>query len=99
VKKQFRAFANSLPELCWMRTAMAGFSGVTRGGTSTRERSRSKWRERARGRCTMQKMLPLVLERWKASVEGGTAFEMEFPLRGADGVYRWFPEPDSTSSG
>jgi len=36
------------------------------------------------------KMLPLVLERWKASVEGGTAFEMEFPLRGADGVYRWF---------
>jgi PAS domain S-box-containing protein len=35
-------------------------------------------------------ILPSVLERWNASLQSGTAFEMEFPLRGADGTYRWF---------
>jgi PAS domain S-box-containing protein len=35
-------------------------------------------------------MLPLVVERWKASIETGEPFEMEFPLKGADGVFRWF---------
>ena len=35
-------------------------------------------------------MLPKVLERWKAALEGGTPFEMEFPLRGADGTFRSF---------
>jgi PAS domain S-box-containing protein len=35
-------------------------------------------------------ILPSVLERWEASLAMGQAFEMEFPLRGADGVFRWF---------
>ena len=35
-------------------------------------------------------MLPSVLERWKESIRTGTPFAMEFPLRGADGAYRWF---------
>jgi PAS domain S-box-containing protein len=34
--------------------------------------------------------LPLVVKRWKASLETGEPFEMEFPLKGADGVFRWF---------
>jgi PAS domain S-box-containing protein len=34
--------------------------------------------------------LPQVLERWKHCLATGELFEMEFPLRGADGVYRWF---------
>jgi len=44
--------------------------------------------------------LPLVLERWKRSVETGDAYEIDHRLRRADGVYRWFhvrgrPERDS----
>ena len=35
-------------------------------------------------------LLPKVLERWKASIATGERFEMEFPLRGGDGKFRWF---------
>jgi PAS domain S-box-containing protein len=35
-------------------------------------------------------VLPAVLERWKASIAQGEAFEMEFPLRGAVGRFRTF---------
>ena len=34
--------------------------------------------------------LDAVVERWKASLESGEPFEMEFPLRRADGQFRWF---------
>jgi PAS domain S-box-containing protein len=36
------------------------------------------------------KVLPAVLERWTASISSGKAFEMTFPLRGADGHFRPF---------
>ena len=35
-------------------------------------------------------MLSCVLERWAESLPNETPFEMEFHLRGADGIYRWF---------
>ncbi len=35
-------------------------------------------------------MLEGVIERWTHSIETGERFEMEFPLRGADGQFRWF---------
>ena len=31
-----------------------------------------------------------MLEGWKAALHRGTPFEMEFPIRGSDGRYRWF---------
>lgn len=34
--------------------------------------------------------LPKVMERWQASITTGEPFEMTFPLRGADGVFRPF---------
>ncbi len=36
------------------------------------------------------KVLPQVLETWKECVEKGLPFEMELPLRGSDGNFRWF---------
>jgi PAS domain S-box-containing protein len=33
---------------------------------------------------------PSIIERWKHSLSTGTSFEMEFPLRRADGAFRWF---------
>jgi PAS domain S-box-containing protein len=89
-EEQFRAFANSLPELCWMvdvdghifwrNERWYDYTGTTpqqmegRGAESVHD----------------PEILPSVLERWKTCLEKGTPFEMEFPLRGADGVYRWF---------
>ncbi len=35
-------------------------------------------------------ILPKVIERWKYSIATGELFEMEFPLRGRDGKFRWF---------
>ena len=35
-------------------------------------------------------MLPSVLERWRASIDSGDPFDMEFPLRAADGRFRPF---------
>jgi signal transduction histidine kinase len=35
-------------------------------------------------------LLPQVLERWTAAVASGEPFEMTFPLRGGDGVFRPF---------
>src|SRR6476660_5786399 len=35
-------------------------------------------------------VLPGVLEKWRACIATGAVFEMEVPLRGADGQYRWF---------
>ena len=35
-------------------------------------------------------MLDEVTRRWMLSLTTGERFEMEFPLRGADGVFRWF---------
>ena len=89
-EEQFQAFANSLPELCWMANSDGRvfwrndrwyeYTGTTPqqmegfGGQSVHD----------------AKLLPSILERWKWSTESGEPFEMEFPLRGADGVYRWF---------
>jgi hypothetical protein len=35
-------------------------------------------------------MLPKVMERGQASIATGEPFDMEFPLRGADGTFRTF---------
>ena len=35
-------------------------------------------------------LLPAVVERWQHSLATGEPFEMEFTLRGADGLPRWF---------
>src|SRR5918997_6654429 len=35
-------------------------------------------------------VLPAVMERWKASIATGEPFEMVFPLRGGDGLFRPF---------
>ena len=35
-------------------------------------------------------VLPRVMEDWGGAIESGEPFEMVFPLRGADGVFRPF---------
>jgi PAS domain S-box-containing protein len=89
-EEQFRAFANSLPELCWMshgdgRVFWRNDRWYEYTGTTPEEMD-------GNGSHSVhdQRFLPSVLEKWKACIETGDAFEMEFPLRGADGIYRWF---------
>ncbi len=89
-EEQFQAFANSLPDLCWMadgdgRVFWRNERWYEYTGTTPQQMD-------GLGSQSVHdaEILPSVLERWKSSIETGTPFEMEFPLRGADGAYRWF---------
>jgi PAS domain S-box-containing protein len=89
-EEQFQAFANSVPELCWMAH---GDGNVFWRNERWYEYTGSKPEEmEGLGGESVHdpKILPSILERWKASIESGDTFEMEFPLRGADGKFRWF---------
>ena len=89
-EEEFRIFANSLPELCWMAQADGHISWYNDRwyeytGTTAEQMEGWGWQS-----VHDPEILPSVLERWKESLRTGNPFEMEFPLRGADGVFRWF---------
>lgn len=87
---ELRALADSMAQLAWMAEADGHIFWFNRRwyeytGT-TLERMRG-WGWQA---VHDPAFLPHVIERWRAAVESGEPFEMELPLRGADGVFRWY---------
>jgi PAS domain S-box-containing protein len=89
-EEQFHAFANSLPELCWTahpdgRIFWYNERWFEYTGTTPQQMEGWGWQS-----VHDPAILPSVLDRWRSSVDTGTPFQMEFPLRGADGVFRWF---------
>lgn len=87
---QLQALADSLPQLVWMADAEGSVFWYNRRwyeytGTTPKEMQGWGWQS-----AHDPEILPSVLERWQNSIAAGKAFEMEFPLRGADGVFRWF---------
>jgi PAS domain S-box-containing protein len=89
-EEELRALANSIPQLAWMANPnghIFWYNQVWYEYTGTNLEAMEGWGWKA---VHDPAALPLVLERWNASIRTGTPFEMEFPLRGADGVYRWF---------
>ncbi len=86
----FRAFADAVPTLAWMANADGYITWYNRRwhdycGTTAAAMEGWGWQS-----VHDPAELPAVLARWTASIESGTAFEMVFPLRGADGSYRPF---------
>ena len=89
-EEELRALANSIPQLAWMANPnghIFWYNQVWYEYTGTNLEGMEGWGWKA---VHDPAALPLVLERWNESIRTGTPFEMEFPLRGADGVYRWF---------
>jgi len=89
-EEELRALADSIPQLAWMANPDGHIFWYNHGwydytGTTFDQMEGWGWKT-----VHDPELLPLVLERWAESVRTGTPFEMEFPLRGADGVYRWF---------
>ena len=87
---QFRTLFDSMPQLGWTATPdgfidfyNAGWYAYT--GTTFEQMQGWGWRS-----VHDPEMLPAVLERWQQALSAGTPFEMEFPLRRHDGVFRWF---------
>lgn len=88
--REFRLLAENLPTLCWMANSDGSIFWYNRRwydytGTTPQQMEGWGWRS-----VHHPEELPGVMDRWTASVATGEPFEMTFPLRGADGVYRPF---------
>jgi PAS domain S-box-containing protein len=101
-EEQFRTLANTIPNLAWMAHPDGNIFWYNRRwydytGTTLAEVEGTGWQG-----VHDQQVLPLVHERWTASLETGEPFDMTFPIRGADGVFRPFltrVEPVKDQSG
>ena len=86
----FRALVENLPELAWSAQPDGGIDYFNRRwyeytGTTFEEVRGWGWQK-----VHAPETLPEVMRRLKHSIETGEPFEMVFPMRGADGVFRWF---------
>jgi len=86
----FRLLADNLPTLAWMANADGYISWYNRRwheycGTTPEQMEGWGWQS-----VHNPAVLPEVLARWRVSIATGAPFEMTFPLRGADGVFRPF---------
>ena len=87
---EFRTLAEGMPALCWMAQPDGHIYWYNQRwydytGTVPAEMEGWGWQS-----VHHPEVLPNVLERWRTSVVTGKSFEMTFPLRGADGVFRMF---------
>jgi PAS domain S-box-containing protein len=87
---QFRTLANAIPQLCWMANADGWLFWYNQRwyeytGATPQQMEGWGWQS-----VHDPKMLPEVIDRWKVSIASGEPFDMVFPLRGADGVFRPF---------
>jgi PAS domain S-box-containing protein len=89
-EERFRTLADAIPQLAWIANADGYIYWYNRRwyeytGTSLAEMEGWGWQS-----VHDPEALPAVLERWRKSIANGEPFDMEFPLRGADGVFRPF---------
>lgn len=88
--QQLEQLANAIPQLAWMSEPDGHIFWFNEGwyrytGKNLEEMQGWGWKS-----VHDPEMLPKVVERWQHSLATGEPFEMDFPLRGADGVFRWF---------
>jgi PAS domain S-box-containing protein len=89
-EERFRTLANAIPQLCWMTNADGWIFWYNQRwyeftGATPQEMEGSGWTS-----VHDPKTLPAVLEGWKNSIAAGEPFEMDFPLRAADGAFHPF---------
>jgi PAS domain S-box-containing protein len=89
-EEELRVLANSIPQLAWI----ANFDGTPMWYNE-------RWQEYT-GMSPEQLLdghaaelyphdaRPAILAHWRESVQSGSPFEMEYPIRASDGQYRWF---------
>ena len=87
---EFRLLADNIPTLCWLANGDGYIVWYNKrwheyAGTTPEQMEGWGWQT-----VHDPERLPAVLERWKNSIATGEPFEMTFPLRGADGVFRPF---------
>jgi two-component system, cell cycle sensor histidine kinase and response regulator CckA len=89
-EEQSETLANAIPQLCWMAKPDGWIFWYNQRwyeytGTTPEQMQGWAWQS-----VHDPETLPKVLEQWNASIATGAPFDMVFPLRGADGVFRPF---------
>lgn len=87
---RFRTMADNIPNLAWMADAAGWIFWYNKKwyeytGTTPEQMEGWGWQS-----VHHPDELPKVLEGWKTSIQIGRPFDMIFPLKGADGVFRPF---------
>jgi PAS domain S-box-containing protein len=87
---QLQTMADSIPQLAWMAEPDGYIFWYNRRwyeytGTTPEQMEGWGWQS-----VHDAEVLPKVLQQWKASIASGSPFDMTFPLRGADGLFRPF---------
>ena len=87
---RFRTMVNALPQLAWIAQAdgfIVWYNQRWFDYTGTTPEQMEGWGWQS---THDPNFLPEVLQGWKGAIASGETFEMEFPLRAADGHYGWF---------
>jgi PAS domain S-box-containing protein len=87
---QFKALANSIPNLAWMARPdgwVFWYNDRWYEYTGTTPEDMAGWGWQS---VHHPDVLPKMLERWTDAIKNGQFFQMIFPLKGADGLYRPF---------
>ena len=89
-ERQFSTLADVVPQLVWMAEADGFIFWYNRNwyeytGTTPKDMEGWGWQS-----VHNPEILPTVMEGWTGSLERGEMFEMEFPLKSANGKFRWF---------
>ncbi|HEV7282401.1 MAG TPA: PAS domain S-box protein [Pirellulaceae bacterium] len=89
-EEKFRHMADTIPQLAWMAGPDGHIFWYNRRwyeytGTTPEQMEGWGWQS-----IHDPLELPKVLERWKRSIASGEPFDMVFPLKGADGLFRPF---------
>ncbi len=87
---KFYALANTIPQLAWIAEADGTISWYNQRwyaytGTTPAQMQDLGWQS-----VIGPSELKRVHESWQTAIDNGSALQMAFPLRGADGVYRNF---------
>ena len=87
---EFRLLAENIPTLCWIANGDGYIVWYNRHwheytGTTPEQMEGWGWQS-----VHDPERLPAVMDRWTNSIATGEPFEMTFPLRGADGIFRPF---------
>ncbi len=89
-EEQFKALANNIQNLAWMADAdgwIFWYNDRWYEYTGTKPEEMEGWGWKS---VHDPVQLPIVLEKWQHSISTGKPFEMVFPLRGADNIFRPF---------
>jgi PAS domain S-box-containing protein len=89
-EERFRTLADNIPNLAWMAHADGEFFWFNKRWYEYTKATPQHMEKNGWQSIPDPKELPNILERWHKSLMSGESFEMIFPLKGTDGLFRPF---------